>query len=105
MVKKLNKLTNTRSLAYLCLFCLTMIWAGYSASLAYADIQGEMSNASTTFLQIIINTVAPVTGGLLVIVAVVQLIQRNWSATASFLVAAILLIKLKDLITLFGGKF
>ena len=103
MFRKMIKLTSTESLAVIQMFLLTLFFIVVTASLVYADIENEMDGVASTFLDILTGPVSMVIGGALVIVAVIQLIQRNWSAGMSLLLAAILLIKLKDLMNMFGG--
>ena len=103
MFRKMIKLTGPESLAVIQMFLLTLFFIGITASLVYADIENEMDGVASTFLGILTGPVSMVIGGALVIVAVIQLIQKNWSAGMSLLLAAILLIKLKDLMNMFGG--
>ncbi len=105
MFKILYPLVSPRNLKFMLTGCLILALVGIIAGLAFSDdMHGSMDNVAKTFMDILTGPISKIIGGVLVIVGVTQLIQRNWSAGASLLLAAILLIKLKDLMNMFGGN-
>jgi len=75
-------------------------------SFAYAQsgFEGEVDTMADSVKEILVGPVSKIIGGFLVIAAVFMLVGRNWAQAVGFLLGAVLLLKLSDLMLLFGGN-